>query len=107
MDKEQYLKEVKRIEEGIRAFQALRREMDAQYIEEHKRFNIGDKVRIVYDERTHLGRNIPKEERLAFVRSFSVSYYGDVDTHLLKCKNDGTPSLHSDHAQEAEIHPID
>lgn len=42
-------------------------------------------------------------DRFAFVKSYSVGYYGSITIDLYKCKKDGTKSSHTDWVRSSEI----
>lgn len=106
MKKEQYQSEIKRLQDGIRAFQAAINLTNEQYIRENKRFNIGEKVKVIDPAYVRFGKHFPENIRFAFVKGFQVSYFGEIETILFKCKKDGTPSRQRDYTSENKIHPL-
>ncbi len=103
----------KRINEKRNQIHTLKREievMKANHIQEHKRFDLGEKVEVVTKEHRSVSFSrelIPETKRFAFVKSFNVHTDGSISTDLYKCRKDGKVSSHNDYlVQEYQINKI-
>lgn len=84
MTTEEFKKRRSEIYEEISKLENERNEMDRVYIEEHKPFNVGDKIKVT-------GGWI-KGSCLAYVIGFRLGYDLEIEPVLKKVKKDGTMS---------------
>lgn len=87
MNKEVYRKEKQRLMSVIYEARAAQVENTDKYINENKRFEIGDRVRVMSENKRHIGDGI--------VKGFTVSSRDEVIPILLKIKKDGTAGKHN------------
>lgn len=107
MTKEDYIKEGKLLEDQISDLNNKREKLSADYIEEHKRFDVGDKVELFYAEYKNpfSGKPIPARSEFAYVKVITV-YEGAIHYRFWKAKKDGSKSsheLHSPHYSKIEL----
>lgn len=93
MTKDEYIAEWDSLVEQEKAIFDRRIKMNADFIEEHRKFKNGDKVEIVKKERVWLSRTIPEERTLAYVAGAKV-YKGNISYLFMKAKKDGSVSKH-------------
>lgn len=84
MTEAEFKKRRHEIYEEISKLEQERNEMDRAYIEEHKPFNVGDKIKVT-------GKWI-RGSCLAYVIGFRLGYDLEIEPVLKKVKKDGTMS---------------
>lgn len=83
MEKEAFLENRKFIESEIEKMKTLKKELEAEYVECNKRFNLGDRIKKV------------RGQEFGYITGFKIDWHGNIAEHAVKEKKDGTPSKHS------------
>lgn len=101
MEKEQYLKELKELNDSMDSLKNKLRVLKTSYIADNSNFKIGDKVKIVSPPHPFFsigGKKVitSHSERFAYVDGFEIDYNKDVVPTLKKAKKDGSISQHKD-----------
>lgn len=99
MTTEQYKSELDEIESKMIVLENRKKEIRSVFLKANSRFNIGDKVRVVFNERTHplnTNRLMPAKEIEVFIGEIEDKYYqGKVKYVFKKVKKDGAMSEQS------------
>lgn len=93
MTKEEFKFETSRIDAEIKVLREQASNIKDAYIKEHAKFEIGDKVVVIYPA-TYGPFPKPEKREYGFVCKNELNFREDVVPKLLKCKKDGTESRH-------------
>lgn len=91
MTKEEYIVEYDSLIEQERELFRKKKQLELDFIKEHKRFNYDDKVVLTVGERSWLGKVIPETRTEAYIDGFSV-WKGVLSYRFKKAKKDGSKS---------------
>ena len=83
MTKEEFIKKNLEITEALISLREKEQEIQKEYINSNKIFNIGDKISTT---------NKRGDVEYGFVRSIHIGYNKDIEYKYVKMKKDGTPS---------------
>lgn len=104
MDKNEYIKKIAKLKAIIKQATEDIKETQDEYLKQHVRFEIGEKVEIRTPERKRwsVGKNDEKEDvppmkRFAYIRSAEVFDDGILRYSFFRAKKDGTRSMNGDY----------
>ena len=94
--KEVYKSQIEALDEKISELLITKGELRRSFLKDNAEFSVGDKVVVVWDKKTWLGREIPEKRLECFISSVNDKYYyGSVNYGFHKVKKDGTESNQS------------
>lgn len=105
MDKEEFVKKKRELEELIRPLETQLKELKKQYVESNQPFKIGEKVEVITPaHKDFMGNEIPEKKRFAFVcRCDYIDRTESFKVEVYKAKKDGTESRVADYVTSRDI----
>jgi hypothetical protein len=92
MEKNDYLATKNALTDKMHRIEHRIKMLEEGYIEDNKKFDIGELVQVVFPAWEHMGKQFPERIDYGFVDGFIIGDGYEVVPTLLKRKLDGTPS---------------